>query len=171
MFRFMKTKFEHFLKDLFLFIFLLTSLSGHSQVSFNSCGGEITQQGVGFVSYSVGQLDYLSLSSSDAIVSAGVQQPYACIGESTIVLPDSKIPSLVFSVTPNPTKDNVVVSFFLEGEYQYVLTDVNGKLFEEGWLTNGMILSLQDYLSGTYLLQVISAKDNKISMLKKIIKE
>ena len=65
----------------------------------------------------------------------------------------------------------VVVSFFLEGEYQYVLTDVNGKLFEEGWLTNGMILSLQDYLSGTYLLQVISVKDNKISMLKKIIKE
>lgn len=112
MFRFMKTKFEHFLKDLFLFIFLFTSLSGHSQVSFNSCGGEITQQGVGFVSYSVGQLDYLSLSSSDAIVSAGVQQPYACIGESTIVLPDSKIPSSVFSVTPNPTKDNVVVSFF-----------------------------------------------------------
>ncbi len=48
---------------------------------------------------------------------------------------------------------------------------MNGKLFEEGWLTNSMILSLQDYLSGTYLLQVISVKDNKISMLKKIIKE
>ena len=167
----MKTKFEHFLKDLFLFIFLLTSLSGHSQVSFNSCGGEITQQGVGFVSYSVGQLDYLSLSSLDAIVSAGVQQPYASIAEETIVLSDSKVPNSAFTVMPNPTKDNVVVSFFLEGEYQYVLTDVNGKLFEEGRLTNGMILSLQDYLSSTYLLQVISAKDNKISMLKKIIKE
>lgn len=171
MFRFMKTKFEHFLKDLFLFIFFLTSLSGHSQVSFNSCGGEIAQQSVGFVSYSVGQLDYLSFSSLDVIVSAGVQQPYASIAEETIVLSDSKVPNSAFTVMPNPTKDNVVVSFFLEGEYQYVLTDVNGKLFEEGRLTNGMILSLQDYLSGTYLLQVISAKDNKISMLKKIIKE
>lgn len=167
----MKTKFEHFLKDLFLFIFFLTSLSGHSQVSFNSCGGEIAQQSVGFVSYSVGQLDYLSFSSLDVIVSAGVQQPYASIAEETIVLSDSKVPNSAFTVMPNPTKDNVVVSFFLEGEYQYVLTDVNGKLFEEGRLTNGMILSLQDYLSGTYLLQVISAKDNKISMLKKIIKE
>ena len=171
MFRFMKTKFEHFLKDLFLFIFFLTSLIGHSQVSFNSCGGEIAQQSVGFVSYSVGQLDYLSFSSLDVIVSAGVQQPYASIAEETIVLSDSKVPNSAFTVMPNPTKDNVVVSFFLEGEYQYVLTDVNGKLFEEGRLTNGMILSLQDYLSGTYLLQVISAKDNKISMLKKIIKE
>ena len=171
MFRFMKTKFEHFLKDLFLFIFFLTSLSGHSQVSFNSCGGEIAQQSVGFVSYSVGQLDYLSFSSLDVIVSAGVQQPYASIAEETIVLSDSKVPNSAFTVMPNPTKDNVVVSFFLEGEYQYVLTDVNGKLFEEGRLTNGMILSLQEYLSGTYLLQVISAKDNKISMLKKIIKE
>ena len=171
MFRFMKTKFEHFLKDLFLFIFFLTSLSGHSQVSFNSCGGEIAQQSVGFVSYSVGQLDYLSFSSLDVIVSAGVQQPYASIAEETIVLSDSKVPNSAFTVMPNPTKDNVVVSFFLEGEYLYVLTDVNGKLFEEGRLTNGMILSLQDYLSGTYLLQVISAKDNKISMLKKIIKE
>lgn len=171
MFRFMKTKFEHFLKDLFLFIFLLTSLSGHSQVSFNSCGGEIAQQSVGAVSYSVGQLDYITISSSAATVSAGVQQPYASLSEETIVLPVSKIPCSAFSVTPNPTKDNVAVSLFLQGEYRYVLTDLNGKLFEEGWVVNGMVLSLQDCLPGTYVLQVVSDKDNNISMLKKIIKE
>lgn len=171
MFQFMNVTYEHFLKDLFLFLFLFTSLSGYSQVSFNSCGGEIAQQSVGFVSYSVGQLDYLSFSSFDVIVSAGVQQPYASIAEETIVLSDSKVPNSPFTVMPNPTKDNVVVSFFLEGEYRYVLTDVNGKLFKEGWLVNGMVLSLQDCLPGTYVLQVVSDKDNKILVLKKIIKE
>jgi hypothetical protein len=48
---------------------------------------------------------------------------------------------------------------------------VNGKLFKEGWLVNGMVLSLQDCLPGTYVLQVVSDKDNKILVLKKIIKE
>ena len=115
----MNVTYEHFLKDLFLFLFLFTSLSGYSQVSFNSCGGEIAQQSVGFVSYSVGQLDYLSFSSFDVIVSAGVQQPYASIAEKTIVLSDSKVPNSPFTVMPNPTKDNVVVSFFLE-EYRDV---------------------------------------------------
>jgi hypothetical protein len=38
-------------------------------------------------------------------------------------------------------------------------------------LVNGMILSMQKYLPGTYLLNIVSQKNDNFSIAKKIIKE
>lgn len=167
----MELGFEYVMRHLLFILFLPATISVYSQVSINSCGGDVVQPNVGSISYSVGQLDYLSTTTTTYSISAGVQQPVKIEREETNISPLSKKDYPDLSVTPNPTKDNVTVIFPLQGEYQYILTDMNGKKFDEGRLVNGMILSMQNYLPGTYLLNIISVKDNNFSIAKKIIKE
>jgi len=159
------------MRHLLFILFLPATIGVYSQVSINSCGGDVVRPKIGSISYSVGQLDYLSVSTATYTISAGVQQPFKTKKEETDISPLSKKDCPELTITPNPTKDNVTVRLPLQGEYRYVLTDMTGKIFEEGKLVNGMILSMQKYLPGTYLLNIVSQKNDNFSIAKKIIKE
>ena len=70
-----------------------------AQTAISAAGGDATGTG-GSVSYSVGQLTYITNTGTNGSVSEGVQQPYEIL---TIGMDEAKGISLAYSVHPNPT--------------------------------------------------------------------
>jgi hypothetical protein len=144
----------------------LTSL--HAQESIPTSGGDVSGNG-GSVSFSVGQLVYITNTGTDGSAAQGVQQPF----EISVIseFEEAKRISVQCSVYPNPTKDyltlkieNVVLTTLI-----FSLYDSNGKLLEskkiEDEETN---LVLGNLIPGDYFLKVTD--DNKEVKSFKIIK-
>ena len=155
-------------------IFSLLLLSGlgfsglQAQEAITVGGGEASGAG-GSVSYSVGQVNYLTLTGTNGSVSQGVQQPY----EISVVtgLEEAKNIELVCSIYPNPTTNLLQLKVKDNGDtnLSYQLFDINGILLKSEKLTGDQTtISLGNLISATYFLKVI---DNKIELKTfKIIK-
>ena len=109
-----------------IFCFLATGANiVWAQQGTSASGGVAIGVG-GSMSYTVGQLDYVSITGSGGAVNQGVQQPYEVlietgIGENTV--------NLSASVYPNPTTG--VFAFALNAEQklngEITVTDVTGR--------------------------------------------
>jgi hypothetical protein len=75
-----------------------------AQESINSSGGDATGIG-GTVSYSIGQLAFISYTNASGIVSQGVQQAYEIF---TVGIKEAEL-NISLSVFPNPTSDNLIL--------------------------------------------------------------
>ena len=75
----------------------------------------------------------------------------------------------VFSVTPNPTSDNVkVVSGVNFVNANYKITDITGKIIAQSTISNNSEISLSEFSKGIYILEI--ATDSacpKIKIIKK----
>jgi len=101
-----------------------------AQERVNATGGEATGSG-GTVSYSVGLIDYTAESSASGSTSAGVQQTYI-----QNVGVDEWDLSYDISVFPNPAINQVTIKIPENAVgFNYVLTDMNGKVVRNGNLT------------------------------------
>ena len=101
-------------------------LSLQAQSNTVASGGEATGTG-GTVSYTVGQIDYSTLTGTGGSANEGVQQPYVIsdVGVETLV-----DPGFSASIFPNPTTENLILKIspkYPEG-LSYSLYDMNGKL-------------------------------------------
>ena len=143
------------LRTLYVFCSLLLSVStGFSQSNTLVAGGDATGTG-GSVSYSVGQVSYVTVAGSTGILTEGVQQPVELypIG---IRENDKPLPFVLF---PNPAGDFITVD--VSGTSAYPLTcrifDMNGKLVSQQDLyTCQTCISLAGLPAHTYLLKVSS---------------
>ncbi len=120
----MKTKFS--LALLFMFGFSISVV--HSQESLNAGGGNIAGGGGSSVSYSIGQVVYLSHTGTNGSVNEGVQQPIEFFSLST----DEQLLMFSVDIFPNPVQTELTVDFKeqeIDG-LSMVLTDVNGKLIQ-----------------------------------------
>ena len=136
-------------------VIFLCSLSavGLAQSGTVSTGGDVTS-GTGSVSYSVGQVDFINVSGTNANLNQGLQQPYEFfiideIGEIGL--------ELSLNLFPNPTRDAVMLT--IKGQdmngLQFQLFDATGKLLDTQKISvPETIVRMEPYAMSTYLLKI-----------------
>lgn len=149
-------------------LFLLLGFSyTYAQQSVNTSGGDGTGTG-GSISFSVGQVDYVTASGAHGSVSQGVQQSIEIYTLGTDDIPSIK---LELSIYPNPTTDLL----FIKNEnseitFHYQLFDITGKtVASSSKMVQGDQIDMTSFVSGTYLLRIQT--NNNLTKSFKIIKK
>lgn len=130
---------------------LIFSLVSQAQQNTVSAGGN-GQSAAGSISYSVGQVAYISASGSNGNINQGVQQTYD-IGVITGI-EHTDVEATVF---PNPTAGNIQLEIKESNpqNFEYLLFDVSGKLLLSSPTVNTLnSISLDGMSSGIYTLAV-----------------
>jgi len=131
--------------------FCFVSLKAQSNVV--SGGGEGTGSG-GSVSFTLGQIDYTSVSGSQGSLGAGMQQAF----EIFVLGIENKKINLKVSVYPNPTVNflNLTISDYQFNQLKLMLFDVQGKLVKQEQCSAASTpIDMSELSQGTYLLKVL----------------
>ncbi|MES2812016.1 MAG: T9SS type A sorting domain-containing protein [Bacteroidota bacterium] len=154
------------MKKLLLLIFVSIFSTTYSQESVNTSGGNATGTG-GSVSYSVGQVAYLSHSGSGGSFNEGVQQPFEIFLLSTTNFEDAN----AISIHPNPTSRQLFLTVKeVSGDLNYSITNVSGKILMKDKVSHlQTTLNVENLASGIYIF-TISSEDNSKQKVYKIIK-
>lgn len=136
-------------------LILVTELNAQETVL--SSGGNA--QGVGgTVSYSVGQVAYVSHSSASGVLSEGVQQPFVVSVITEVVKNSIYLNAVAY---PNPALEELHLEIG-DNEYnqlEYLLYDLEGKLLAKEFVTNGSAsINMVNYHMGMYILKVHADK-------------
>ena len=108
----------------------------------------------GSVSYSIGQIEYISATGSNGHINQGLQQPfefYIITGSH-----EDKI-NLSIKAFPNPTDYiiNLVVDLSILSNLNYQLFNLQSQLIESKNIqTKNSLIDLSSYLPGTYILRI-----------------
>jgi len=161
------------MKYIFLFfiaiLLLISCLNNtYAQQSILSAGGEATDI-TGSVSYSIGQVAYITMTGTGGTVTEGVQQPYEILFNGIYDEPGISLECLIY---PNPATVSVRLKID-NHEIQnlsYCLYSMNGLVVKEEAIKNKeTIIPMDDMISGTYLLTV--SEYNQTVTFFKIIKK
>ncbi len=138
-----------------------------AQKTVSPGGGEATGP-AGTVSYTIGQIDYVTQTGSAGSVAQGVQQPW----EISVVtnLTEDRL-DLKVEAYPNPVAERLILELeeLGTGVYHYQLTDLQGQELLSGPIaSNRTVLSVSSLAAGTYLLTV--AHNQRLLKTFKIIK-
>ncbi len=153
---------------LFLGVLLSFQLNLLAQKNTVAAGGSAMGSG-GEVSYSIGQIDYTTISNASISLSQGVQQAYDIQVLSGIAVKEI---DLRMAVYPNPAVNHLIlsVSSELKPEMRYELFDLKGALIlTNGIYANETILNIQNLDNGCYTLRIL--QQSKGLKIFKIIKE
>ena len=126
-----------------------------AQQALSTAGGEVAGTG-GTASFTIGQIDYITLTSNSGTIMQGVQQPFEIL-VITGTESDNKI-TLECTVYPNPASDFLTLKIpldYLESP-GYQLLDINGRLLKVRLIEKTeTIISLQDFPPASYFLKVV----------------
>ena len=142
-----------------LFTLLLSCLglsSLYAQKGPVAAGGDATGSG-GSVSYSIGQIDYISATGSSGNINQGLQQPFEFY---TMGLEDQAI-QLGLAVYPNPTTSFISLRIDKAdfSGLSYHLYDMSGKLLLSQVVSEKITsIDMGAYASATYILQVLNTQ-------------
>lgn len=142
----------------------LFSLSLAAQQNTVATGGDATGTG-GSVSFTVGQIDYVSPTGTDGNLNEGVQQPYEFFKDVGIATLDWDV-----QLYPNPTNEFIVLEVEqLAEDLNYVLVDAKGSIVAEGAVTTTeTMIEMRQFATGSYMLQL--TQHEQIISSTKIIK-
>ena len=135
-----------------------------SQRDVVASGGQASGSG-GSVSYSIGQIDYITSIGSGGTITQGVQQPYEIFVISGV---EEKNISLLASAYPNPTTDFITLDVSNPDikNTSYILYDVNGKTMKEGNVTlKSTSIEINDLPASVYFLEV-KINNEKVKQFK-----
>lgn len=116
-------------------------------------GGDAIGAG-GVISYSLGQIDYVTSAGSLGTITEGVQQPY-----EILILSGMEETNINLSVYPNPTKDFVVLTVenVNTQDMTYMLYDVLGKVIENKKLNGSQTsISMVNLANDIYFIKVLN---------------
>jgi len=153
----------------FILVLLFLGLTELSAQEIVVSSGGSAAGSTGTATYSVGQTFYITSKGTNASIAEGVQQPFEI--SVVNVIEGSEAISLSYSLYPNPATDFLILKIENDDNLNlsYQLFDINGKVLGnekiEGSETN---ISLQNFVSATYFLKVLS--NSKEVKLFKIIK-
>ncbi len=138
-----------------------------AQETISAAGGNAEGTG-GSVSYSAGQLFFMTHTGTHGSVAEGIQQPWE-ISVVTSVKEAEGI-NLVVSVFPNPVTDHLILRvdrYSLE-TLHYQLFDVNGRIVRTGRITgHETTINMAGFTHATYLLRILD-KDKEIKTFRLI---
>jgi len=142
----------------------LCTIGIHAQKGTVAAGGEATGSG-GSVSFSIGQIDYITATGTGGRITQGLQQPYEIFRVS---LDDVSI-ELLSSVFPNPTRDGVtlrVPANIVLADMRYRVYDLIGNLVIDKKLDGpDTSVDMTSLANATYLLKVYN-KEKDITTFK-----
>jgi hypothetical protein len=140
---------------------IITIISIHIATIFfgqqgtDASGGLATGAG-GSVSYSVGQIDYITSLSLNGIITQGLQQPYEILLITEVN--ESRI-DLNISVYPNPTVDNlsIIIKNSDIQNMSYSIIDTYGKIIvDEKIISQKTTVLMNDFVNGIYFIKVLN---------------
>ena len=149
------------------------SLAGlQAQEAILTTGGNGSGDG-GSISYSVGQVSYISAVGTNGYsITSGVQQAYEIqILDGLEEIPGIHLECLAY---PNPAINNLTLKIDVSTSYsiqsmEFQLYDLNGRLLQNKKLTGiETIISMEKLVPAIYFLRVI--QENKVITTFKIIK-
>ena len=144
------------------FFTFLFSFSGLAQKGNVAAGGSGSGSG-GSVEYSIGQIDYVTVSTAGTgTITQGLQQPYEIQIMTGIEFKDISLSVVAF---PNPARDFVQLHISNTDfeKYHFILTDVNGKIISENKIADEKTtIPLMDLAEGIYLIKVSNEQQLKI---------
>lgn len=133
-------------------LFLLAACGHlHAQRAVVPAGGEATGAG-GSLSWTLGQVDALSITSTGGSVQQGVQQPYEWL---SVDVPENEA-ALGVSAMPNPANDGITIQLAgRDGITAYRLLDTDGRLISSGSFSGDRtFIPLSGRPTGTYLIHL-----------------
>jgi hypothetical protein len=151
-----------------LFSILLSVGVIQAQEATPATGGKASGAG-GTVSYTVGQVGYVTNNGLTGSVAAGVQQPYEISVIASAVI--KGLIDLSYSVYPNPATDlvNLKIDNYEIMDLNYQLFDLTGKLLQTKKIESSeTAISLKTLSQATYFLKI--TKNNNPVKSFKIIK-
>ena len=154
-------------KQLFFLFSFLFFLKANAQQSLNAAGGDATGSN-GKISYTIGQIDYVSATGSNGSVSQGVQEPFEIFTLGTDDFPNIILQAIVY---PNPTSSNInlIIENYSIDNLHYNLYDIQGRSIANQKITQqGTNITMENLQSANYFLQVFD--NNKTLKTFKIIK-
>lgn len=138
-----------------LAIFLLVGGNYYAQSNTVASGGNATGSN-GSVSYSIGQIDYLSQTGTNGNLNQGLQQPYEFFSTNSL---DELGDQIELLIGPNPTSDGITVKYKGEDSktFECSLTDASGKVVVAPFQFNKQTsLDLNAFAGGIYNLSIRS---------------
>lgn len=149
---------------LFITLLIIFSVSHvFAQQSVLSAGTDASGVG-GSISFSVGQIDYLSIDAANGSVYQGVQQPYELFVSGVIEMNDLDI-----TIFPNPTTGKFFVSIEqLQGSKSFKVFDLSGQLIRGGTINAPLqSVDISSFSAGIYFIQILSS-DTVVKTVKVI---
>src|SRR5690606_3963447 len=143
---------------------LLLAGLAQAQESSHATGSDATGSG-GTVAYSVGQVVYTTATGTNGSVAQGVQQAYEIF---TTGIKESEL-NISLSVFPNPTADNLTlqISDYNNGKLSYQLFDMQGKLLNNGQVTEKQTqINTSRLPSAIYFINVVNQENKKVQSFK-----
>lgn len=138
-------------------IILSMALTGLLSISWSqsntvATGGDATGTG-GSVSYSIGQIDYISGTGSDGSINQGVQQPFEFFKDVGL----EETSEISTQLYPNPTNEHVVLAIENPGDdLSYQLYDVKGKLIATEKISETeTLIDMRALSAGSYNLSIL----------------
>jgi hypothetical protein len=145
---------------------ILSTSTSSAQEVISASGGEAKGTG-GSVSYSAGQLFYMTHSGTGGYVSEGVQQPY----EISVITSVEEAEGIdLVSAFPNPVTDHLIlrVGLYNFENLHYRIFDVNGRMVKTGKITSyENIIDMTGIARGTCFLRVLD-EDKEIKIFRLI---
>lgn len=143
-----------------------------AQQSVSSAGGNGSGTG-GSISYTIGQIDYLTITASTGSAAQGVQQPFEIFQYVAVEEPDPE--TMGWLVFPNPFENQLIIksqNTELSGSdlYTFQIFDISGKILIRGELQGiTTTLLLTGWSPGVYMLRIsaTSETDRLFCIIKK----
>jgi len=149
---------------IFKCMFCLLCLQVNAQQNTMAAGGNTAGSG-GSLSFSVGQIDFVSSTGTGGTALQGVQQPY----EVNVSFVKNLKASLSVHVFPNPVTDILNIRFSdpqLIGMY-YKIYSMDAKCIAESKITSAeTAIEFQEMRNGIYFLKVYSALNEELKEYK-----
>lgn len=147
-------------------VLLVLSTTSNAQSAVATAGGDASGSN-GSVSFTVGQVDYISISNGSGVISQGVQQPYEIF---QIIGVDEIKPEETIAVYPNPT--NGLLQIRRDGSTsttQLTIYDALGQLVESRLLNAAQsIIDLSGLSNGIYHLKFQNTSDQQAQLIQVI---
>lgn len=153
-------------KTALLSYFLIGFIYCKAQQNTIATGSDLEGSG-GSISYSVGQLDFISNENEFGIVDQGVQHSYEIFSLGI----SKTIRSISANIYPNPTTDylTIVLSDFDNEFYGYQITDINGRVIQNARIESTQtIIDVAGLDAATYLINIKNNKNLTIQTFKVI---
>ena len=138
------------------FLFFFSFLIARAQQGTVSSGGEINGDN-GYMSFTVGQMDFISIGSSNENMNQGIQQHVEVIPVKSIEgLKDGE---LKLSVYPNPAEEFITIDI-LSSDFEhlsYAIFNTEGKEIESNLLQKqNTVINLKHLSAAAYIIKILA---------------